>query len=133
MISVITRTTMVISLFNLFFLGYKRLTGRLFSPGTPRTFNEAGATYYNVRFNGEAGERATFNNDVYGDSIPAGPNYYHAGTAFYYYGTNMTNVPQPNWNICWDDNNDNPDDPACQAQPQPGLNTTSAEGKPVFN
>lgn len=95
--------------------------------GTPRTFNEAGATYYNVRFNGEAGERATFNNDVYGDSIPAGPNYYHAGTAFYYYGTNMTNVPQPNWNICWDDNNDNPDDPACQAQPQPGLNTTSAE------
>ena len=48
--------------------------------GAPRTFNQAGADRYNEAFNGEAGERGVFGNDTYTESIPAGPDYAHAGT-----------------------------------------------------
>lgn len=79
--------------------------------GTPRTFNPAGVNWYNQRFNGEAGERGLFANDTYVDKIPSGPNYAHAGTTFYYWGTNSTNN-NPNWQICWDDQDGS--DPACR-------------------
>lgn len=82
--------------------------------GAPRTFNEAGAIWYNARFNGEAGERAIANNDQFTEFIPAGPNYTHAGTMFYYWGRNITGGHM-NWNICWDAY----DDPACA--PRPGM------------
>lgn len=70
--------------------------------GTPRTFNAAGAEWYNERFNGEAGERGIFANDTYVNKMPSGPNYHHAGTAFYYWG-NDPSTYGPRWNICWDD------------------------------
>lgn len=94
--------------------------------GTPRTFNAAGVAWYNQRFNGEAGERGIFANDQTVNLIPSGPNYAHAGTSFYYWGTNVTNG-QPNWYICWDDQDGS--DRNCQ----PGnrvsntLNTTPAQ------
>ncbi|KAH8918714.1 hypothetical protein BT69DRAFT_1353710 [Atractiella rhizophila] len=70
------------------------------SQGQPRTFNEAGATFYNVRFNGEAGERAVAGNDLITEIIPESENYTHAGTPFYYYGYNSTSTGM-NWEICW--------------------------------
>ena len=70
---------------------------------------------------GEAGERATFNNDQAGELIPASADYEHAGTSFYYWGHNVTNG-QPNVQICWDD----PEDPLCAPRDQ-GLDATIAE------
>ncbi|KAL7008779.1 hypothetical protein EMMF5_001525 [Cystobasidiomycetes sp. EMM_F5] len=90
--------------------------------GTPRTFNKAGVDWYNYRFNGEAGERGIFANDIYVDKIPSGPNYAHAGTTFYYWGINGTTY-SPNWQICWDDVDGT--DPACRPGAQRSNNVGS--------
>jgi len=66
--------------------------------GTPRTFNQAGADFYNSFFNGEAGERAVANNDQMGELIPASDDYAHAGTTFYYWGFNQSSG-QMNWQV----------------------------------
>jgi len=91
--------------------------------GAPRVFNQAGATFYNNRFNGEAGERGIANNDQMTESIPEGVNYTHAGTPFYYWGYNHTSTGM-NWRICWEE--DNPDTSACLPVDQ-GTNTTALE------
>lgn len=94
--------------------------------GTPRTFNAAGAEWYNERFNGEAGERGIWANDQSVNLIPSGPNYAFCGTPFYYWGINSTSG-SPNWNICWDDVDGN--DPACQpgAEVSNNLKTNSTQ------
>lgn len=93
--------------------------------GSPRVFNQAGADRYNQAFNGEAGERGVFGQDDFSEHIPAGPNYAHAGTTFYYWGLNSTSG-NPNWHICWDD----AEDPECKpgAQPEP-WDLTPAQAK----
>lgn len=95
--------------------------------GTPRTFNAAGARWYNERFNGEAGERGIYANDIYSEKIPAGPNYRHAGTAFYYWGINTTHSGGPNWQICWDDRDG--EDPACRPGAQVSNNVSSSSAQ----
>ncbi|KAK4700025.1 hypothetical protein P7C70_g6230, partial [Phenoliferia sp. Uapishka_3] len=95
--------------------------------GTPRTFNQAGANWYNSNFNGEAGERGIYGNDNYTEFIPVGPNYVHTGTPFYYSGLDGQTLG-PNLVICWDGNSQNGpivDDPACLPVPQP--NTTAEQ------
>ncbi|KAL8276259.1 hypothetical protein RQP46_011333 [Phenoliferia psychrophenolica] len=88
--------------------------------GTPRTFNTAGANWYNSNFNGEAGERGIYGNDNYTEHIPSGPNYAHTGTPFSTLGPKLV--------ICWDGNSQSGpiiDDPACLPVPQP--NTTNIQ------
>jgi len=82
--------------------------------GSPRVFNPAGVQWFNENFNGEAGERAVWNNDDMPELIPASENYAHAGTTFKYWGFNETSQ-QPNWNICWPDVD--PDALGCVAAP----------------
>ncbi|KAL8281301.1 hypothetical protein RQP46_006335 [Phenoliferia psychrophenolica] len=97
--------------------------------GTPRTFNTAGANWYNSNFNGEAGERGIYANDNYTEFIPAGPNYAHAGTPFFYTAPIDPDTGGPTVVICWDGNAQSgpiTDDPACVASPQlPPYNTTT--------
>lgn len=93
------------------------------SYGQPRTFNHAGAAKYNEYFNGEAGERGIVAGDWMGESIPAGPDYEHAGTPMLYWGFNQTSG-NPNWHICWDDSVDGRpagayEDPECLPGAQP--------------
>ncbi|KAL8290625.1 hypothetical protein RQP46_002883 [Phenoliferia psychrophenolica] len=94
----------------------------------PRTFNQAGARHYNYNFNGEAGERAIAGNDIFTESIPAGPNYAHAGTPFYYYGLNTTTLGMY-MEVCWSGTFDSDvvDDPACEPRAQVG--STSEQDK----
>merc|ERR1712093_480737 len=54
--------------------------------GTPRTFNAAGAAFYDRMFMGEAGERGVANNDRFVEIIPASEDYAFTGTAFLYTG-----------------------------------------------
>lgn len=58
----------------------------LLSAGTPRTFNAAGAAFYDRMFQGEAGERGVANNDRFVEIIPASDDYTFTGTAFLYTG-----------------------------------------------
>jgi len=94
------------------------------SYGAPRVFNQAGANWYNARFNGEAGERAVANNDQYTEFIAESEDYAHSGTTFYYYGHNNTGGHM-NWEICWPDV---PDTGACSPRPgMSGYNSTAEE------
>ncbi|KAL8280503.1 hypothetical protein RQP46_007151 [Phenoliferia psychrophenolica] len=95
--------------------------------GTPRTFNEAGAHWYNNRFNGEAAERGIYGDDTYTEYIPVGPNYVHTGTPFYYTGLDPLTLG-PKYVGCWDANSPTGpiiDDPGCLPTPQP--NTTALQ------
>lgn len=84
--------------------------------GSPRVFNQAGATFYNNRFNGEAGERGIAQDDTYTEIIPASANYSHAGTAFYYYGYNQTSTGME-WEICWNEDGE-ANSPLCMPRKQ---------------
>jgi len=95
--------------------------------GSPRVFNQAGVDIYNAAFNGEAGERGVAGNDQYTEFIPAGPNYAHAGTTFLYWGLNRTSG-NPNWHICWDNN----EDPECKPGAQPQQWRSTAEEDHYF-
>ncbi|KAK9893536.1 hypothetical protein P389DRAFT_112839 [Cystobasidium minutum MCA 4210] len=83
--------------------------------GSPRVFNQAGADWYNQRFNGEAGERGVFADDQYSEFIPEGPNYAHAGTSFLYWGRNSS-TGNPNMKICWHDEDQTPCLPGAESQ-----------------
>jgi len=75
--------------------------------GTPRTFNAAGAAFYDRMFMGEAGERGVANNDRFVEIIPASEDYAFTGTAFLYTGYNETT--HMTMTACWDE----PDSPDC--------------------
>lgn len=87
----------------------------LIMAGSPRVFNQAGADWYNQRFNGEAGERGVFADDVYSEFIPEGPNYVHTGTSFLYWGRNSS-TGNPNMKICWHDEDQTPCLPGAETQ-----------------
>jgi hypothetical protein len=87
----------------------------LLGTGSPRVFNQDGANWYNQRFNGEAGERGVFANDIYSEFIPEGPDYAHTGTSFYYWGRNRT-LGAPNMRICWIDEDQTPCMPGAETQ-----------------
>jgi hypothetical protein len=53
--------------------------------GSPRVFNVDGASWYNWRFNGEAGERGIAENDLTSEIIPASENYTQCADFFLLY------------------------------------------------
>ncbi|KAL8292659.1 hypothetical protein RQP46_001271 [Phenoliferia psychrophenolica] len=94
--------------------GAQNVSSFVHSMGAPRTFNAAGATYYNSLYGGtdEAAaywltERSVSNGDSFVNMFPQSDDYMFTETAFLWYGTNATF--KMNRVVC----EDNAEDAAC--------------------